>query len=118
MLSNSRKGSFSFKASDWLVRAGQCASVLRNMLLENGFGHVQKNISQNTRLEHPNANASQSSYHTYRYSARRDCQIVSLNGIFKVENYHVARYLSTDQFSFRGCNFVIKLQKVSIFSLK
>ena len=43
MLFNSRKGSFSFKASDWLARAGQCASVLRNMLLENGFGHVLLN---------------------------------------------------------------------------
>ena len=43
MLSNSRKGSFSFKASDWLARAGQCALVLRNMLLENGFGHVLLN---------------------------------------------------------------------------
>ena len=43
MLSNSRKGSFSFKASDWLARAGQCASDLRNMLLENGFGHVLLN---------------------------------------------------------------------------
>ena len=28
---------------------------------------LQKNISQNARLEHPNANTSQSSYHTYRY---------------------------------------------------
>ena len=43
MLSDSRKGSFSFKAFDWLARAGQCASVLRNMLLENGFGHVLLN---------------------------------------------------------------------------
>ena len=44
----------------------------------------------------------------------------SLNGILKVENYHIARYLSTDQFSttvvfFKGCNFVMELQKVSIF---
>ena len=29
MLSNSRKGSFRFKASDWLARASQYASVLR-----------------------------------------------------------------------------------------
>ena len=36
MLFYGRKGSFSFKASDWLARTGQCASVLRNMLLENG----------------------------------------------------------------------------------
>ena len=43
MLSNSRKGSFSFKASGWLARVGQCASVLRNMLLENGFRHVLLN---------------------------------------------------------------------------
>ena len=31
------------KASDWLARAGQCALVLRNMLLENGFGHMLLN---------------------------------------------------------------------------
>ena len=43
MLSNSRKGSFSFKAFDWLARAGQCASVLRNMLLEGGFRHMLLN---------------------------------------------------------------------------
>ena len=43
MLSYGRKGSFSFKASDWLTGAGQCASVLRNMLLENGFRHVLPN---------------------------------------------------------------------------
>ena len=61
---------------------------------------LQKNIFQNARLEHPNANTSHSSYHTHRYSAGRDCQIASLNGIIlKVENYHIARYLSTDQFS-------------------
>ena len=59
---------------------------------------LQKNISQNVRLEHLNANPSQSSYHTHRYSAGRDCQIASLNGILRVENYHIARYLSTDQF--------------------
>ena len=43
MLSNSRKGSFSLKASDWLARAGQCASVLKNLLLKNDFGHVLLN---------------------------------------------------------------------------
>ena len=43
MLFNSRKESFSFKASDWLARVGQCASVLRNTLLKNGFGHVPLN---------------------------------------------------------------------------
>ena len=59
---------------------------------------LQKNISQNARLEHPNANTSQSSYHTHRYSAGRDCQIASLNGILKVESYHIACYLSADQF--------------------
>ena len=84
---------------------------------------LQKNISQNVRLEHPNANTSQSSYHTHRYSARRDGQIASLNGILKVENYHIARYLSTDQFSitvvfFKGCNFVMEMQKVCVFFLK
>ena len=41
---------------------------------------------------------SQSSYHTHRYSAGRDCQIASLNEILKVESYHIARYLSADQF--------------------
>ena len=46
----------------------------------------------------PNANTSQSSYHTHRYSAGRDCQIASLNEILKVENYHIACYLSADQF--------------------
>ena len=40
MLCYGRKGSFSFKASDWLARAGQCALVLRNMSLKNGFRHV------------------------------------------------------------------------------
>ena len=38
-----RKGSFSFKAFDWLARAGQCASVLKNTFLDNGFGHVLLN---------------------------------------------------------------------------
>ena len=33
ILTYSIKVSFSFKASDWLARAGQCASVQRNMLL-------------------------------------------------------------------------------------
>ena len=33
-------GSFNFKVSDWLARVGQCASVLRNMPLKNGFKHV------------------------------------------------------------------------------
>ena len=37
------KGSFSFKASDWLARASQCALVLRNMRLKNGFRHVLLN---------------------------------------------------------------------------
>ena len=60
---------------------------------------LQKNISQNARLEHPNANTSQSSYHTHWYFAATDCQIASLNEILKVENYHIARYFSTDQFS-------------------
>ena len=36
--------SFSFKASDWLARAGQCASVLRSMSLKNGFRHVLFNF--------------------------------------------------------------------------
>ena len=49
-------------------------------------------------MQHPNANTSQSLYHTHRYSAGRDCQIASLNGILKVESYHIARYLSADQF--------------------
>ena len=37
---------------------------------------LQKNISQNARLEHSNANTSQSSFHTHRYSAERlpDCE--------------------------------------------
>ena len=56
---------------------------------------LHKNISQNSRLKYPNANTSQSSYHAHRYSAR-DCQIASLNGILKVENCHIARYLLTD----------------------
>ena len=30
------KESFNFKASNWLARADQCASVLRNMLLTRG----------------------------------------------------------------------------------
>ena len=60
---------------------------------------LQKNISQNARLEHPMASTSHSSYHTHQYSAGRDCQIASLNGILKVENYNIARYLSADQFS-------------------
>ena len=81
-----------------------------------------ENTSQNARLEHPNANTSQSSYHTHRYSAGRDCQIASLNKILKVESYHITRYLSADQFvttfSFKGCNFVMELQKVSFFSLE
>ena len=51
------------------------------------------------KLEHQNTNTSQFSYHILQYSVGRDCQIASLNGILKVENYHIARYLSTDQFS-------------------
>ena len=73
---------------------------------------LQKNISQNARSEHPNANTSQSSYHTYRYSAGRDCQIASLNGILKVESYHIARYLSADQFvttAFSFCHGVAEV---------
>ena len=37
MLSYSRKGSFSFEASDWLARAGECASVLGSVSLKNGY---------------------------------------------------------------------------------
>ena len=59
---------------------------------------LQKNISQTARLKHLKANASQSPYHTHPYFAGRDCQIPSLNGILKVESYHIARYLSADQF--------------------
>ena len=73
-------------------------------------------------LEHPNANTSQSSYHTHRYSAGRDCQIAILNGILKVKSYYIARYLSADQFVttvvFLGCNSVMELQKVSFFFLE
>ena len=47
--------------------------------------YLQKNVSQNARLEHPNANTSQSLYHTHSYSAGRDCQIASLNKILKVK---------------------------------
>ena len=43
-------------------------------------------------------NTSQSSYHTHRYSAGIDCQIARLNGILKVKNYRIARYLSTGRF--------------------
>ena len=57
---------------------------------------LQKNISQNARLEHPNPNTSQSSYHIYRYSAGRNCEF---KWDLKVENYHIACYLSIDQFS-------------------
>ena len=35
---------------------------------------LQKNISQNARLEHPNPNTSQSSYDIHRYSAGRNCE--------------------------------------------
>jgi len=52
-----------------------------------------------SKCEYPNTNKSQSSYHAHRYSAGRNWQIASLNGILKVENYHIARYLSTYQFS-------------------
>ena len=83
---------------------------------------LQKNISQMC-LEHRNANTLQSSHHTHWYSAGRDCQIASINEILEVENYHIAHYLSTDQFFttvvfFEGCNFVMELQKASIFFLK
>ena len=62
-------------------------------------------------------------HHTHRYSAVRSCQIASLNGILKVENYHmlvICQQISLLQleFSFKGCNYVMELQKVSIFSLK
>ena len=40
MLPHSRKKSFSYKTSDWLARAGQFATVLRNVILKNGFRHV------------------------------------------------------------------------------
>ena len=43
MLPYSGKRSFRFKGSDWLARAGQCASVLRNMSLKNGFRYVLLN---------------------------------------------------------------------------
>ena len=33
---------------------------------------LQKNISQNARLDHPNPNTSQSSYDIYRYFAARN----------------------------------------------
>ena len=33
---------------------------------------LQKNISQNARLEHPHANTSQPSHHIHRYSAGKD----------------------------------------------
>ena len=48
MLSYSIKESFSFKAFNWLARAGQCASVLRNMSLKNGFWHVLLNPLPNS----------------------------------------------------------------------
>ena len=45
-MSYGRKGSFSFKAADWLARAGQCASVQKNMLLEKEIGSIlQEHIS-------------------------------------------------------------------------
>ena len=43
MFSYSRKRSFSFKASDWLARAGQCAAVLRSMPLPSGFSYMLLN---------------------------------------------------------------------------
>ena len=43
MLSYSRKGSFSFEASDWLAKAGECASVVGSVSLKNGFRHVLLN---------------------------------------------------------------------------
>ena len=43
MLPYSGERSFSFKASDWLARAGQCASVLRTMSLKNGLRYVLLN---------------------------------------------------------------------------
>ena len=36
--------------------------------------------------------------HIALYSAGKDCQIASLNEILKEESYHIARYLSADQF--------------------
>ena len=73
---------------------------------------LQKNISQTARLEHSNANTSQSSYHTHRYSAWRDCQIANLNKILKVKVITllvIYQQISLSQlyFSFKGCNFVI-----------
>ena len=43
MLPYGGERSFSFKAFNWLARAGQCASVLRNMFLKNGSRHVLLN---------------------------------------------------------------------------
>ena len=40
MLSYRGERSFSFKAFNWLARAGQCASILRSKSLKNGFRHV------------------------------------------------------------------------------
>ena len=37
VLSYSGERSFNFRASDWLVSVGQCASVLRSVSLKNGF---------------------------------------------------------------------------------
>jgi len=62
---------------------------------------LQKNISQNARLEHPNVNTSQSSYHTHRYSAGRDCQIVSLNALS-----HCSLFINRSVF--HTCSFLLK----------
>ena len=43
MLPYSGERSFSFKDSDWLARAGECASVLRSKSLKNGFRHMLLN---------------------------------------------------------------------------
>ena len=43
MLPYSNARSFSFKASDWLARAGQRALVLRSISLKNGYRYVGLN---------------------------------------------------------------------------
>ena len=43
MLPYSGEKNFSFKASDWLARAGECASVLRSKSLKNSFRYVLLN---------------------------------------------------------------------------
>ena len=68
---------------------------------------LQKNISQNARLEHSNANTSQSSYHTHRYSAGRDCQIASLNKDSRSGKLsHCSLFISTSVC--HNCSFLLK----------